>query len=161
MDYEIKGKINSQLAKIANENKLTIFTGHKKSLDNIAKEYDGLNVFITDGSPSHEKILLSSGESISYEATQIVKLSKKEIYDEPVPGEEESLHYIIGLAIKHFPHLRYHQILHNLNVIVPADLNDENQKYTVDEFGINDDYVIKRVKSSNLYKTIISLEKDE
>jgi len=161
MKKETRYVIYDELNELANNNKLTVITGNKIFIEKIAKEYDGINVFITDGSMSREKMILDIGKNLKYESSQIVKLTKKEIYDEPLPGEEETLHYIIGLAIKHFPHLRYHQVLHNLNIIIPADLNDENQTNTVDEFSVEDEIILHRVKSSRLYKKLMKLEKDE
>jgi len=57
--------------------------------------------------------------------------------------------------MKYFPELRYFQILRNLDII-SVDLNS----CIIDDFSTVDKELLKRVKESNLYKTIKKLDDD-
>ena len=133
--------VTDKLHEIATENEVTIFSGNKNTLDEITKDFDGMNVFITDGTPSQEKVIRESGESVKYEATTTIHLSKK--------PKKETLNDIVSLAVEKFPELRFHQILHGLDIII-VDLNSD----FIDDFYTKDEQILKRVKETDLYKKL-------
>jgi len=57
MIYDKVKIVTNKLYEIATENEVTILVGNKTSLDEMTKDFKGMNVFITDGSPSEEKII--------------------------------------------------------------------------------------------------------
>ena len=76
MDYEKTKAIAEDLSALCKKHGVTIITGGKKD-EQLNYQYDGLNIFITDGSPSKKKVLDKAiGEAMQYPSTLRLTLTK-------------------------------------------------------------------------------------
>ena len=102
--------VANKLYEIATENEVTIFVGDKKQLDTMSKDFEGMFVFITDGSPSKEKIksektkLSKEDETISKKVTinSIIDVKNeivKELDDLMIDSDFSDIGNNIGIAI--------------------------------------------------------------
>jgi len=68
-------------------------------------------------------------------------------------GETETIESIISLTKSKYPELRYHQVLHSLDIIRSTMINDE--LVVIDDFNTEDVELLKRIRNSKLYKKLI------
>jgi len=68
-------------------------------------------------------------------------------------GKTETIESIISLIRVEYPELRYHQVLHSLEIIQSTIINDE--LVIIDDFDADDVELLKRIRNSDLYKKVI------
>jgi len=107
-------KVSNKLYEIATENEVSVFIGNREKLDEMSKPFEGLHLFITDGTPSQEKIIRESGKSVKYETSQTIHLSKRKIYDETLIGEKnEKLKVVVYENINELENIIFNTIDNN------------------------------------------------
>lgn len=76
MEYDKIKAIATDLQELCKKHNVTVITGGKVG-PNLTYQFDGISIFVTDGSPSKRKQLDKViGEKIQYESTVTLKLSK-------------------------------------------------------------------------------------
>ena len=76
MDIEKQIEIIKDLSELCKKHNVVIMTGYQKDKD-LNYQFDGLNIFITDGSMSKRKQLDKSiGEAIKYDSSVVLTLVK-------------------------------------------------------------------------------------
>ena len=82
MDLEKTRAIVEDLLALCEKHGVTIMTGFQKD-EQLNYQYDGLNIFITDGSPSKKKVLDKAiGEAMQYQSTLRLTLTKNKFKHE-------------------------------------------------------------------------------